>query len=262
MLNLTSHIGRKFGRLTVVELARVEVRNGNKIKIWKCLCECGKTKEVNTPNLNRKTTQSCGCLGAESQQRNADRMKELADARNKVYENQKFGHLVLGKKLTGVIYEAVCECGTKFQTRIHDVLRGRVVSCGCEKRRQTEANRKRPRDYGHNSLFYYYRKAARRREYEFDLEYIDFIRLVKLPCHYCGLPAEESNIFRKRKYAIRYNGLDRIDNSVGYTTGNVVPCCMRCNIIKGSMHIDTFKDWVQKVYNNFARKDNNVNSCL
>lgn len=38
------------------------------------------------------------------------------------------------------------------------------------------------------------------------------------PCHYCGLPTD--------------GGIDRVDSSGSYETGNCVPCCRNCNRIK------------------------------
>lgn len=39
---------------------------------------------------------------------------------------------------------------------------------------------------------------------------------------------------------IRYSGLDRIDSSLGYTYGNVVPCCGECNGMKSNHSLDQF----------------------
>ena len=41
------------------------------------------------------------------------------------------------------------------------------------------------------------------------------------PCHYCGDVVVHSG-----------GGVDRIDSSVGYVEGNVVPCCPTCNVMK------------------------------
>lgn len=47
---------------------------------------------------------------------------------------------------------------------------------------------------------------------------IDFDKLIRQPCHYCGGPLDPTG-----------KGLDRIENSKGYTLDNVVPCCGDCN---------------------------------
>lgn len=42
----------------------------------------------------------------------------------------------------------------------------------------------------------------------------------------------------------KYNGLDRIDNSVGYTEDNCVPCCAVCNRAKNSMGYNEFIEYL------------------
>lgn len=55
-------IGQKFGRLTVVE--RAPSRKGK--TYWKCLCDCGKYREVQTRHLRNGKIRSCGCLFNET----------------------------------------------------------------------------------------------------------------------------------------------------------------------------------------------------
>lgn len=50
--------GDKFGQLTVVEEAP-QRRSG---RYFKCICDCGSTKEVLLHHLTRLMTKSCGCL--------------------------------------------------------------------------------------------------------------------------------------------------------------------------------------------------------
>lgn len=45
--------------------------------------------------------------------------------------------------------------------------------------------------------------------------------LLMFPCDYCAGPLNGTG-----------SGLDRIDSSLGYAIGNVVPCCVACNRIK------------------------------
>lgn len=55
--------GRKFGRLTVIELLRVHPRYGG---VWNCVCACGNRSVVTSGNLKKKSgTRSCGCLKTE-----------------------------------------------------------------------------------------------------------------------------------------------------------------------------------------------------
>jgi hypothetical protein len=60
--------GQRFGRLVVQE--RISRTSATGYHIWKCLCDCGATKEVRTELLTSRRTQSCGCLARESIARN------------------------------------------------------------------------------------------------------------------------------------------------------------------------------------------------
>lgn len=55
--------GQRFGRLIVSEKVG-QTLSGN--AIWKCLCDCGKTKNVDSNNLRRGAVKSCGCLAKET----------------------------------------------------------------------------------------------------------------------------------------------------------------------------------------------------
>lgn len=57
-----------------------------------------------------------------------------------------------------------------------------------------------------------------------DIKFEDYEKLIKKNmCEYCGGELNETRV-----------GLDRVDSSIGYTLDNVVPCCGRCNLIKGA----------------------------
>ena len=58
-------IGKKFGRLTVVDFDRFE----NHKTYWKCVCDCGLTVIAVGNNLRSGNTKSCGCLRREAAQK-------------------------------------------------------------------------------------------------------------------------------------------------------------------------------------------------
>lgn len=59
-------IGKKFGRLTVVQQVESKVYNdGSKCRQWLCKCDCGGEKKVITKSLVTGRTLSCGCLHKE-----------------------------------------------------------------------------------------------------------------------------------------------------------------------------------------------------
>jgi hypothetical protein len=52
-------VGHVFGRLTVLNMSHIG-KGGN--SIWKCRCECGKTRNVWRSSLKSGNTVSCGCF--------------------------------------------------------------------------------------------------------------------------------------------------------------------------------------------------------
>jgi hypothetical protein len=55
-------VGRKFGRLTVVDIKRFEGAGS----VLECQCECGVIINARSGNLNGGSTASCGCLALEA----------------------------------------------------------------------------------------------------------------------------------------------------------------------------------------------------
>lgn len=71
-------IGKRFGRLTVINDTVERKENGS--IVWKCLCDCGNEKLVTTAALNSGSTQSCGCLYKETRKN----FGNLVSERNKI----------------------------------------------------------------------------------------------------------------------------------------------------------------------------------
>jgi len=71
---------------------------------------------------------------------------------------------------------------------------------------------------------------AKKRGYTFELTFNEFMGFWGLPCHYCGGD-------------INKIGLDRVDNTIGYTLENVIPCCSLCNTMK---HTDTYDNFIAR----------------
>lgn len=63
------YIGRRFGRMTVIEYGGRVCRRTEKsratINLWKCRCDCGREVMVPQPELQNGESQSCGCLKRE-----------------------------------------------------------------------------------------------------------------------------------------------------------------------------------------------------
>ena len=74
------------------------------------------------------------------------------------------------------------------------------------------------------------RKSDRKRGFIVNDEFVDYETariLLGNPCSYCGDRSIQMT-------------LDRIDNSIGHTKSNVVPACIRCNLLRRSMPYDAW----------------------
>lgn len=72
-----------------------------------------------------------------------------------------------------------------------------------------------------------YRANCRRKGISFELSPEELQDICSRPCLYCE--ADPSN----NRHGQIYSGIDRKDNSKGYTPKNCVPSCHRCNSVKG-----------------------------
>ena len=59
---MTDMVGRKFGRLTILELVG---KNKYGMKMYKCECSCGNIKVIPVGRLTTGKTKSCGCYNRE-----------------------------------------------------------------------------------------------------------------------------------------------------------------------------------------------------
>ena len=68
-------------------------------------------------------------------------------------------------------------------------------------------------------------------------------------CYYCGIPPQKTIQNRKcSRGQYTYNGIDRIDNSLGYLENNVVTACWECNIGKSTQTLKGFLNWVFHIH--------------
>lgn len=93
-------------------------------------------------------------------------------------------------------------------------------------------------------LYILYEQNARNDGVEFSISYEDFIKIISDSCYYCG--ANPSTVERPPLFL--HNGINRIDNSFGYTLKNCVACCPVCNIAKGDMNEEQFLSWIKQIW--------------
>lgn len=152
----------------------------------------------------------------------------------------------IGKDNYRSIYLCKCDCGKEVEvmgSHLTHTNNNATKSCGCSKGTYEGKEANYFRLYGK------VRGGANGRNLEWRLEYKDFRQLVKLPCYYCG--GLHSNTLTHRddiRYTIKYNGIDRVDNTKGYVINNCVPCCQHCNKAKLTMPQSEFFNWLKRAY--------------
>ncbi len=134
---------------------------------------------------------------------------------------------------------------------LSNLKRGTTKSCGCGHRGRPLGKFYTPSGQNNSKrVIAAYKHSAKNRELTFNLSDSQIYDLCQRNCYYCG--ASPSNIKNDKRCngVFIYNGIDRMDNTKGYTLNNVQSCCRQCNTAKNILSINEFKDWIKKVYNN------------
>lgn len=149
-------------------------------------------------------------------------------------------------------FECLCECGYTFQARCEAIKSGATKSCGCKTGDLISSKNRLPDNLGAvNLVLRHYKRNAEKRELKFSLTNDQFKDLIFGHCHYCGskptLSKFTSSQSNRRDRELSYNGIDRVDNSMGYEYDNCVSCCHICNVAKSDLSFDEFKSWIKRL---------------
>lgn len=235
---LAVEAGQRIGRSVVIdpdilipESGGRQNRRGARLR-----CECGKEYERQLTSLFRGPDPSCGCSGGRLADRAGQRFGKLTAIRRVESSAQKRGT---------VRWLCVCDCGNEVIAAGADLVRGHTKSCGCM--------RNGPRggyvagDAAWNKAFRTYQQNARTRDLSWDLSLADFKRLASLTCFYCGAAPSMTMKGSPGSGDCIYNGLDRIDNTLGYSLANVITACKICNHAKRDLSYDDFLAWIARL---------------
>jgi hypothetical protein len=216
---------------------------------WPCVCECGREIVARGSALRRLQTISCGadeCQVRALQRCGRPLPRVLALLRPPL--GQVFGRLTvmgLGNRRDSNnrrYWIFRCECGTVKEQVASKVVAGNIVSCGCltaDAVRAANTKYADPKQKHRNSLLSNYKRHALARGFPFEISDGEFSALTKQPCKYCGR-TEVSTESLRYGGDLAYNGVDRIDSSLGYVPENCAPCCKTCNVMKQRLTVDEF----------------------
>jgi 5-methylcytosine-specific restriction endonuclease McrA len=165
-------------------------------------------------------------------------LEKFRAADNERYAKRKELTQVL-QTLTHTTQRVCTQCGKdfeKFTTRYSK----ESVTCGTCNAAQLKQDVKRKervrnyRDERYKNIPQFYKdyvRGAAKRGYDMNLQFEAFSGLVTAECHYCGYKTEGE-----------VNGIDRVDNSIGYQQDNCVTACWTCNRIKHTYDKEFFLD--------------------
>ncbi len=230
-------IGRRFTKLKVVGF--------NQGGGWDCVCDCGNRLIGVAPNsLTRGIRKSCGCI----------RRRPGTD-----YTGRKIGRLFVKKYIASAdapckrAWVCLCDCGktvyldTWTLTHRRKMIDGSPRSCGCG------VFSSKFKDKRYYTAWYTYVNGAKNRNYKWALTTVNFENLITNNCYYCGAaPSIKKSGHRRGNRAIRerniaINGIDRVDNRLGYTTKNCVSCCEVCNKAKHALTVEEWTAWISRL---------------
>jgi len=145
----------------------------------------------------------------------------------------------------------ICQCscdGLYFIVAGNLINSRKVQSCGCLRR---DLSRKRAEknsllntlsrgESSFNQLYAVYKFHADRRKLPFELTKAQFKNLTDGNCHFCGIPPYQEYRPGHKSGSYIYNGVDRLENQLGYTKDNSVSCCGVCNDMKRTRSVAEF----------------------
>lgn len=173
---------------------------------------------------------------------------------------QKFGRWTVinqvSSDIRGSVWNCECNCGTKRLVTGKVLRSGSSKSCGCyhldmivEKCTLPDGRAAK------NSLFKDYKRAAKYRGYSFNITFEEFETFLDKPCYYCGLSNTNSKATPSKVDGFKYNGIDRVDNSIGYELHNLKTCCGVCNQMKLDLGVDEFIEHINRIQKHFSHNN-------
>jgi len=187
------------------------------------ICDCGRELLVNKSNLLKGRTKSCG--------------QGICHVEFKDLTGKQFGFLkvikLIGKhhKRNINIWKCECVCGNMIESYSDRLETGNTQSCGCKRIEITSKKTTKPNNKAYTiQKWYSYKCHSEKHSRVFELSFEEFENLIYKECYYCGtLPLPTKS-----------NGIDRIDNDIGYILLNCVTACKDCNYAKRKLSYSDF----------------------
>lgn len=186
---------------------------------WYCLCDCGNPNKikVRAAALRDGHTKSCGCIVVQVA-KETHTSKVVSKKTKKKQSQAASGKINLLNR---------SELGLKYPEQ-GKYKRGSLIV-------------RKVNGFINN---------AKQRGRECTLSKEEIAELMISDCFYCG---QQSNIVGYKECT----GIDRLDNSKDYISGNCIPCCFHCNVCKNERTIDEFKKHIIRMYSTLIESKDN-----
>lgn len=147
-------------------------------------------------------------------------------------------------------YKCICKCGKEVITKRRSLLKNEIKSCGCYTNiaiKEAGFKKRIPDtiDKFLNNLYRRHKNQASYRNYSFTIDREFHKQLVLDKCHYCGRKPYNTLKEKWLLGELKYNGIDRKYNHIGYDKDNLVTCCIFCNKAKNTMNYEEFKKYIK-----------------
>lgn len=166
----------------------------------------------------------------------------------------RFGKLVViaetaSQEKHHVRWVCQCDCGNTCIATRASLRSGKKQSCNCLRSEIAKLRAVRssvvnimPGDgAAFNQIYSTYKWQAAKRGFTFELSKEEFRHITSQNCHYCNKPPlQEFTTKGGSGIPFIYNGIDRVDNMLGYLLFNSVPCCGVCNDMKRARSKEQF----------------------
>lgn len=233
--------GQIWGSLKIIE--PTEKRSGSSV-IWKTICVKCNTIVLRSA-ITFKKNSTCG----KTQCKLGLSVTDL--------HGKKFGKLTVisffGVRKTKPSWKCECDCGNVKIMNTDSLVLNHTKSCGCITK---QMRLKTPGEASWNARWYDHATGAINRNIKNELTKEEFIKISSQNCFYCDIAPNSWNRYlmengsvKNRQISkemvarayININGIDRVNNSIGYAVNNSVPCCSNCNYAK---RVHSFHEWL------------------
>lgn len=232
--NTIDETGRRYGKWKVLRRAKKNASNGG--ARWTCRCDCGNVKTVQGGHLRSGATTQCSECWVQDR---------TIDETGNQYGTLTVIRQVDVEQAGGACWLCQCDCGNTAVIRGSSLRRSDTISCGCQNPFNPLPSEGMA---AMHRVLNRYQRGAERRGLSWKLTEEQFTSLASKPCYYCGAEPAQTYSPDDCNGPYTYNGLDRIDSSLGYTMNNVAPCCKDCNYAKRARSLEDYEEWIRQSY--------------